>query len=102
MRRSDSDQKKKLLEELHYHQTLVRVDLRAARAGMRKCKELGKRLRSLNGNKAQNENQISHFIPIDFNQLSLCGLPKEKWQYGTNNWEWVNCPACLDRKEEAL
>ncbi len=41
---------KELRQELHYHQMMVRVDLRAARAGVAKCKEIAKKMR-----KAQNE-----------------------------------------------
>lgn len=37
---------KKLRQDLHYHQMMVRVDLRAARAGVRKCKELGEQMRA--------------------------------------------------------
>lgn len=44
------------------------------------------------------EMQVSHFIPIDFNHDSICGLPKEEWQYGTNNWEWVTCLSCLEHR----
>ena len=40
----------------------------------------------------------THFIPIDFNQDSICGLQKTQWDCGTNNWEWVSCSACLERR----
>lgn len=42
--------------------------------------------------------EVSHYIPIDFNHDSICGLPKSEWCNGTNEWEWVNCPACLERR----
>ena len=43
---------KELRQDLHYHQTMVRVDLRAVRAGVRKCKELGQQMRDLQSGKA--------------------------------------------------
>lgn len=39
--------KKDLLESLHYYQTMVRVDIRSLKAGIRKCKEIGAQLREL-------------------------------------------------------
>jgi hypothetical protein len=36
---------KELRQELRYHQMMVRVDLRAVRAGMKKCKEIAARMR---------------------------------------------------------
>ena len=36
---------KELHKELRYHQTMVRVDLRALIAGREKCKEIGKQMR---------------------------------------------------------
>jgi hypothetical protein len=36
-----------LREELRYHQTMVRVDIRALRAGIRRCKEIGAAMREL-------------------------------------------------------
>jgi hypothetical protein len=44
------------------------------------------------------EDRVSHFIPVDFNQPSVCGLSKAEWKYGTSNWEWVNCPDCLSKQ----
>lgn len=38
---------KELRQELRYHQTMVRVDIRAAKAGMNKCKEIAEKMRSL-------------------------------------------------------
>jgi len=38
---------KELRRDLHYHQTMVRVDLNAARAGVRKCKEIAAKMRRL-------------------------------------------------------
>ena len=43
---------KELRQNLHYHQMMVRVDLRAVRAGVRKCKELGQQMRDLQSGKA--------------------------------------------------
>lgn len=43
---------KELRQELRYHQMMNRVDLRAARAGVRKCKELGQQMRDLQSGKA--------------------------------------------------
>lgn len=40
----------------------------------------------------------AHFIPVDFNHDSLCGLTKRQWDYGVNVWEWVTCPACLEHR----
>jgi hypothetical protein len=36
---------KELRQELHYHQMMVRIDLQAARAGMKKCKEIAAKMR---------------------------------------------------------
>jgi len=36
---------KELRQELHYHQMMVRVDLRAVRAGVTKCKEIAAKMR---------------------------------------------------------
>jgi hypothetical protein len=38
---------KELRQELHFHQMMVRVDLRAARAGVAKCKEIAAKMREL-------------------------------------------------------
>jgi hypothetical protein len=38
---------KELRQELHFHQMMNRVDLRAYRAGVRKCKELAAKMREL-------------------------------------------------------
>jgi hypothetical protein len=38
---------KELRVELRYHQQMVRVDLRALKAGIAKCKEIGARMREL-------------------------------------------------------
>lgn len=48
--------------------------------------------------KKEEQVRVSHFIPIDFNHDSICGLPKTEWQSGTNNWDWVNCPICLEHR----
>ena len=47
---------KEIRKILHYHQMMVRVDLRAARAGVRKCKELGEQMRLLQSGKAVEHN----------------------------------------------
>jgi hypothetical protein len=36
---------KELRQELHYHQMMVRVDIQAVRAGMKKCKEIAAKMR---------------------------------------------------------
>jgi len=38
---------KELRQELHYHQQMVRVDLRSLKAGIAKCKEIGAKMRKL-------------------------------------------------------
>jgi hypothetical protein len=38
---------KELRRELHHHQMMNRVDLRAYRAGVHKCKEIAKKMREL-------------------------------------------------------
>jgi adenylate kinase len=38
---------RELRQELHHHQMMNRVDLRAYRAGVRKCKEIAARMREL-------------------------------------------------------
>jgi hypothetical protein len=41
---SNKSRLRELREELHYYQEMVRVDIRAVRAGMRKCKEIGAKM----------------------------------------------------------
>jgi hypothetical protein len=50
--KSKSLMMRELRAELHYYQQMVRVDIRALRASIRKCKEIGARMREL-----QAENQ---------------------------------------------
>lgn len=38
---------KELRKELHYQQLMLRVDLRAVKAGIARCKEIGARMRAL-------------------------------------------------------
>jgi len=38
---------KELRQDLRYHQMMVRVDVRAAKSGMRKCKEIAAKMRKL-------------------------------------------------------
>lgn len=38
---------RELKTELHYHQQMVRVDIRAVRAGMAKCRAIAARMREL-------------------------------------------------------
>jgi hypothetical protein len=38
---------RELRRELRYHQEMVRVDLRALKAGIRKCKEIAAKMREL-------------------------------------------------------
>lgn len=38
---------REMKRELHYHQMMVRMDLRAAKAGMAKCKEIAARMRKI-------------------------------------------------------
>ena len=38
---------KELRRELHFHQMLVRVDLRALKAGVARCKEIAAKMREL-------------------------------------------------------
>ena len=40
---------KELCQELHYHQVMVRVDIRAAKSGIAKCKEIAAKMRALQG-----------------------------------------------------
>ena len=49
---------KELRQNLNYHQMMVRVDLNAARAGVRKCKEIAAKMRALqNGTRPPSEEQ---------------------------------------------
>lgn len=50
---------KKLRRELHFHQTMLRVDLSAVRAGVRKCKELGQRMRDLQSGAVEHSVQLT-------------------------------------------
>lgn len=64
-----------LRQELRYHQTMLRVDIRAVKAGTRKCKEIGVKMRALQNTeycKCQNTILDKYFI------CNLCGLPKER------------------------
>jgi hypothetical protein len=38
---------KELRVQLRYHQQMLRVDIRAVRAGVKKCKEIGAKMREL-------------------------------------------------------
>lgn len=38
---------KELKNELRYHQTMVRVDLRSYKAGIEKCKQIAAKMRSI-------------------------------------------------------
>ena len=38
---------KELRIELHHHQTMVKVDIRALKAGISKCKEIAAKMREL-------------------------------------------------------
>lgn len=38
---------KELRQELHFYQMMVRVDLRAVKAGVAKCKEIAAKMRKL-------------------------------------------------------
>jgi hypothetical protein len=40
---------KELKKELHYHQMMVRIDIRATKAGVAKCKEIATKMRELQG-----------------------------------------------------
>ncbi len=51
---------KELRQELHYHQMMVRVDLNAARAGVRRCREIGAKMRAL-----QNGQAVEHRFAAD-------------------------------------
>ena len=46
---------KELRQELRYHQTMARVDLRALKAGRAKCKEIGSKMRKLQKGNRDNE-----------------------------------------------
>lgn len=41
---------------------------------------------------------LACYIHTDFNHNSICGLTKAEWKGGTNNWDWVTCPDCLERR----
>jgi hypothetical protein len=45
--KSRSLQLRELRADLHYYQMMVRVDIRALKAGIRKCKEIGAQMRQL-------------------------------------------------------
>ena len=47
---------KELRQELRYHQMMNRVDLRAYRAGVRKCKEIAAKMRALQNGQATQQN----------------------------------------------
>lgn len=38
---------RELRQELRYHQQMLRVDIRAVRAGKEKCKEIGQKMREV-------------------------------------------------------
>jgi hypothetical protein len=49
--KKSSTQIRELRRELRYHQMLVRVDLRALKAGIAKCKEIAAKMRELQRSK---------------------------------------------------
>lgn len=44
---TDKSELRALRDELRYYQTMVRVDIRALKAGIRKCHEIGAKMRAL-------------------------------------------------------
>jgi hypothetical protein len=55
-----------LREELRYHQTMVRVDIRALRAGIRKCKEIGAKMRALQSTERHLTSRPPEWRPAPF------------------------------------
>lgn len=53
---------KELRQELHYHQTMVRVDLKSARAGIHKCRELGAKMRALQNGQAVEQTRAADLL----------------------------------------
>lgn len=47
MKKSKNLRMRELRADLHYFQQLVRVDIRSLKAGIRKCKEIGAKMREL-------------------------------------------------------
>jgi hypothetical protein len=45
--KKNSTKIKELRVQLRYHQQMLRVDIRAVKAGVRKCKEIGAEMRKL-------------------------------------------------------
>jgi hypothetical protein len=45
--KQNKTQIRELRRELHYHQMMVRIDVRAVKAGIAKCKEIAAKMREL-------------------------------------------------------
>lgn len=55
--KSRSLQLRELRADLRYYQMMVRVDVRALKAGIRKCKEIGAKMRELQAENAKKGNR---------------------------------------------
>jgi hypothetical protein len=60
-----------LREELRYHQMMVRVDLRTARLGMEKCREIGAAMRALQNPPKPPELRLADWTPEPFDEKAF-------------------------------
>lgn len=75
---------KELRQELHYQQMMVRVDLRALRAGVRKCKEIAAKMRAL-----QNEQATQHRLAVGL--CPTCGGQGKFIATDGTRWKCATC-----------
>ncbi len=68
--KSKSLRLRELRADLHYYQQMVRVDIRSLKAGIRKCKEIGAKMRAL-----QNGQAVEHV-----NAADGCNAPRPYWE----------------------
>lgn len=78
MKKSRSLRLRELKADLHYYQQMVRVDVRSLKAGIRKCKEIGAKMRDL-----QNGQAVEHTLAHG-----------QAGTDGVNNLEDCRCALC--------
>jgi hypothetical protein len=55
--------RQKLLDDLHYYQALIRIDMQSLRLGMKRCRQIGKELRALKREKKADANRTRRTRP---------------------------------------
>ena len=57
---------RELLEDLEYHRVMLRVDIRAVRAAVRKCKEIEAQIKALKSEPAEKITRPADWRPAEF------------------------------------